>query len=78
MFKISDSHQKVCPENVAKGEEQKKENEKEQADFFPLQNWNENGRNVHYPVTPRGIIIARDAKDSVIRFFNYWGFASPL
>ena len=32
---------------------------------------NENGRNVSLPTAPRGIIKDRDAKDSLIRFFNY-------
>ena len=32
---------------------------------------NENGRNVSLPTAPRGIIKDGDAKDSLIRFFNY-------
>lgn len=32
---------------------------------------NENGRNVSLPTAPHGIIKDRDAKDSLIRFFNY-------
>lgn len=38
---------------------------------------NETGRNVSLPTAPRGIIKDGDAKDSLIRFFNYWGFTSP-
>lgn len=38
---------------------------------------NENGRNVSLPTAPCGIIKNGDAKDSLIRFFNYWGFTSP-
>lgn len=32
---------------------------------------NENGRNVSLPTAPHGIIKDGDAKDSLIRFFNY-------
>lgn len=32
---------------------------------------NENGRNVSLPAAPCGIIKDGDAKDSLIRFFNY-------
>lgn len=37
----------------------------------------ENGRNVSVPTALCGIIKDGDAKDSLIRFFNYWGFTSP-
>lgn len=32
---------------------------------------NENGRNLSLPTAPCGIIKDGDAKDSLIRFFNY-------
>lgn len=34
-------------------------------------------KNVLLPTVPCGLIKNEDAKDSLIRFFNYWGFTSP-